>query len=126
MSVLLAAQTLNLSVAAGINMAVATNTLTPEAVYIAGFCEKMNQLFDRHLWESDFKQLLHGSNMENMIIWLFDQSSGHTKMGKDSFNASELNKKSGANNHECRTSFTMESYKDLFSMMELQREQRPS
>ena len=45
-SVTLAAQTLSLSVAAGINMAVATNALPPEAAYIANFCEKMDQFFD--------------------------------------------------------------------------------
>ena len=46
MSVPLAAQTLSHSVAAGINMAVATNALPPEAAYTADFCEKMDQLFD--------------------------------------------------------------------------------
>ena len=46
MSVPLAAQTLSHSEAAGINMAVATNALPPEAAYTADFCERMDQLFD--------------------------------------------------------------------------------
>ena len=36
------------------------------------------------------------------IIWLLDQSSGHTKMGEDSLNASKLDKKPGGKQPQMR------------------------
>ena len=80
MSVSLAAQTLSHSVAAGINMSVATKTLPPEAAYTAEFCERMDQLFDsvnsRKKKTPDFRSKPLKAGVTS--------SSGHMKFWKES------------------------------------------